>query len=217
MQIRHFHRSWLDFKHSCNTPTTISKVHNLSATKIAVKIAGIVLSSREKKIPMTIKPSMAIAPKTIPTIKATLWRLMEPKRSTESMIKSMAKMIAAAMKSAQKIAPRSWQGWKWKAPLNIMKRYYNTLLSNYILTLWSWSSSNIPRKTSVVMSKRLSKTMLAILKIFAALKLSMQHANWRNSAISLLLTSSSICFLFYWRVGDETRRHPIPRIEQKNV
>ena len=117
---------------SCNTPTTMNKVHNLNAIKIAVKIAGIVLSSREKKIPMTIKPSMAIAPKTMPTIKATLWRLMEPKRSTESMIKSMAKMIAAAMKSAQKIAPRSWQGWKWKAPLNIMKRYFDILLSNYL-------------------------------------------------------------------------------------
>ena len=57
---------------SCNAPTTISKVHNLNAIKIAMKIAGMVLSSREKKIPMTIKPSMAIAPKTIPTIKATL-------------------------------------------------------------------------------------------------------------------------------------------------
>ena len=75
MQIRHFHRSWLDFKHyflQYSNPTTISKVHNLNAIKIAMKIAGIVLSSREKKIPMTIKPSIAIAPKTMPTIKATL-------------------------------------------------------------------------------------------------------------------------------------------------
>ena len=76
-----FHRSKLDIFievglissiTSCNTPTTINKVHNLNAIKIAMKIAGMVLSSREKKIPMTIKPSMPIAPKTIPTIKATL-------------------------------------------------------------------------------------------------------------------------------------------------
>ena len=92
---------------SRNAPTTISKVHNLNAIRTAVKIAPIMLFQIEKKIPSMIKPSMAIAPKTIPTIKATLFRLIEAKRSTESMIKSMTKMIAAVMKSAQKIAANS--------------------------------------------------------------------------------------------------------------
>ena len=76
-----FHRSKLDIFievglissiTSCNTPTTINKVHNLNAIKIAMKIVGIVLSFREKKIPMTIKLSIAIAPNTMPAIKATL-------------------------------------------------------------------------------------------------------------------------------------------------
>ena len=57
---------------SCNTPTTISKVHNLNAIKIAMKIAGAAFSSREKKMPTTIKLSIAIAPNTMPAIKATL-------------------------------------------------------------------------------------------------------------------------------------------------
>ena len=92
---------------SCNAPTTISKVHNLNAIRTAVKIPPIMLFQIEKKMPSMIKPSKAIAPKTIPTVKAVLFRLMEPKRSTESMVKIMAKMIAAVKKSTQKIAANS--------------------------------------------------------------------------------------------------------------
>ena len=46
---------------------------------------------------MIVKQRMAIALKTIPTIKAIFCRVMEPRRSTESMIKSMAKMTSAGM------------------------------------------------------------------------------------------------------------------------
>ena len=46
---------------------------------------------------MIVKQRMAIALKTIPTIKATFCRVMEPRRSTESIIKSMAKMISAGI------------------------------------------------------------------------------------------------------------------------
>ena len=86
---------------SRNAPTTISKVHNLNAIRMAVKIAPTMIFQIEKKIPSMIKPRMAIAPKTIPTITKKLFPLIKPKRSNESLIKSTAKMIAAVMKSLQ--------------------------------------------------------------------------------------------------------------------
>ena len=85
---------------SRNAPTTISKVQNFNAIRTAVKIAPTMNFLIEKTIQSMIKPRMAIAPKTIPTITTQLFSLIK-QRSNESLIKSMAKMIAAVMKSLQ--------------------------------------------------------------------------------------------------------------------
>ena len=52
---------------------------------------------------MTMIIRMASASNTIPTIKATMFCFMEPKSSTESMIKSMAKEIAEKNKNFFKV------------------------------------------------------------------------------------------------------------------
>ena len=85
---------------SCRTPTTVRKVHNLNP--IAVKEVNVInfhIMDENAKIlqcntVMTMIIRMASASNTIPTIKATMFCFMEPKSSTESMIKSMAKEIA---------------------------------------------------------------------------------------------------------------------------
>mgnify|MGYP001436601197 CR=1 FL=1 len=94
---------------SCRTPTTVRKVHNLNP--IAVKEVNVInfhIMDENAKIlqcntVMTMIIRMASASNTIPTIKATMFCFMEPKSSTESMIKSMAKEIAEKNKNFFKV------------------------------------------------------------------------------------------------------------------
>ena len=125
---------WAWFQASLLAILQLQLAKSINAIKIAVIIPtqiNVTLRVANEITAMIVKQRMAIALKTIPTIKATFCRVMEPKRSTESIIKSMAKMISAGihrctfihmdtMLSSQKV---------WKKNLKI--KHFSILLIAY--------------------------------------------------------------------------------------
>ena len=136
---------------------------------------------------------MAIPSKTNPTIKVTLCCLMDPTRSTESTIKSRAKIPVKVLENPTPIPAISacWKDRKMLWSQSIISGHY------VLLTLLRALTS----KTNTGMSKMLSKTMLVTLKIFSASMLSMQQAYWRISVAILSYWRISVAILSSWRSG----------------